>query len=134
MQKPYSPTQDLRILVVDDAAMILTMVTNLLASIGFRQITTADSVKSALEKFPRLEKCPFDAILLDLYLRDGTGINVIKAVRARDKDVPIIMLTQEDEAKKVVDIIAQGATDYIVKPFTEDLLIKKLERAFGRPL
>lgn len=134
MPKSHLPTAELRVLLVDDSQMILTMMSNLLAQFGFRNVTSVDSVKGAIDRIPLLDKFPFDLVFLDFYLRDGSGLEVLKAIRLKEKELPIIMLTQEHEAKTVVEIIAEGASDYIVKPFTEELVLKKLEHAIGRTL
>ena len=127
----YRDLSDVSILVVDDTPTILTMVSTLLLSLGVKKVTTADSVHSAREKIPLLTRCPFDLILLDRYLGEESGLELLKNIRQVNKEVAVIMLTQEDEAPKVIEAISLGASDYIVKPFTGDVLVKKLEKALG---
>lgn len=121
-----APT-NLSVLIVDDSPLVHTMIKSVLFSRGIRKVSTADTMETALEKIPRFLKCPFDVIFLDRYLQSDCGLEILKYVRERDKSVPIIMLTVEDEAAKIIEAINLGASDYIVKPFTEDTVVKKLE-------
>ncbi len=126
------PTDQISTLIVDDTPLVVTMLSALLNGIGIQKITSAANVDTALEKFPRLGDSPFDVVFLDRYLGNESGIEILKVLRERYKRLPVIMLTQEDGGAKVIEAINFGATDYIVKPFTEDVVVKKLEFALGR--
>jgi two-component system chemotaxis response regulator CheY len=61
-----------------------------------------------------------------------TGLDLLKAMRASDdlKDIPFLMVTAEAKKKNIIEAMQAGVTNYIVKPFTEEVLSKKLEEIF----
>ncbi|MCO6430818.1 MAG: response regulator [Deltaproteobacteria bacterium] len=127
-----SISTDASVLVVDDTPMVLTMMSSLLLGAGIRHVVTANCIQSALDKLPLLDKCPFNAVFLDRYLGQECGHEVLKVIVARYKaSVPVIMLTKEDAANKIIESINLGARDYIVKPFNEETVITKLEQVLG---
>lgn len=128
----FKPNSELRILVVDDTPLVVTMLSGMLAGFGIHKISSATSVETAMEKFSRLSTPPFDVVFLDRYLGNESGLDILKKVRERFKALPIILLTQEDEGSRVIEAIGLGASDYIVKPFSEDIIREKLEKAVGR--
>lgn len=117
-----------RILVVDDSKSTLIYVSNLLLAQGFGWVETADSAEQALKVVRGLDGTHFDLVLLDRYIGDDSGIDVLKKIRSFDKEVVIIMITQEDSSPKVMEAIAAGANDYIVKPFNEETVGHKLSK------
>jgi DNA-binding response OmpR family regulator len=75
-----------------------------------------------------------DIIILDVGLPDMTGIEVLKKIRARHAELPILLLTARDEIKDKVEGLNAGADDYLTKPFDIDELIARLrviERRLG---
>lgn len=131
MGKNIEGIGSLKILIIDDSEIVLSMLTNTLHAIGVKNITTANSVQSALVKFPLMNKTVFNVIFLDRYIGTESGLDILKNLKERQVDIPVIMLTQEDEASKVMESIRLGAVDYIVKPFTEEVILQKLERVVG---
>ena len=69
----------------------------------------------------------FDAIFLDWEMPDPNGPAVLKAIKERGIDIPIIMLTSRNDEKSISEMLEAGANDYIMKPFTPELLFEKLE-------
>lgn len=59
----------------------------------------------------------FDIILLDIMLPDGDGRDFLRSVRARNKNIPVIVMTARSEISDRVDLLDIGADDYIIKPF-----------------
>ena len=56
------------------------------------------------------------------------GLTLLKEIRQRNKQIPVIMITTEAERSRVVTAIEAGVSDYLVKPFTADTLNAKLEK------
>lgn len=101
------------LLLVDDEQELLDMVVSILNEYGFYNITTAKSIKDAVEATQKLRP---ELAILDVMLPDGNGFELMKQIK-QYSDCPILFLTAcgEDEDKfKGFDL---GADDYIVKPF-----------------
>jgi two-component system C4-dicarboxylate transport response regulator DctD len=78
-----------RVLIVEDAGHVRSMLCDLLAAWGWQ----ADGVLNASEALERLERCRYDLLLTDFRMPGMTGIELVERVRARDADLPVIMLT-----------------------------------------
>ena len=115
------------ILVVDDEAKLLEVVSALLESRGFH-VFSADNGASALEIFNRES---IALVLLDLMMPGISGEEVCAVIR-RKSDVPIIMLTARADEDDVVDGLTLGADDYITKPFGLKELSARVESALRR--
>lgn len=127
-------TQKKRILVVDDEPNIREVVELYLRREGYEVEVTADGA-AALSAIER--KIP-DLIVLDLMLPAVGGLEITRALRQVDYDVPIIMLTAKgDEADKIAGLEV-GADDYVTKPFSPKELVARvkavLRRAGAKPL
>jgi two-component system OmpR family response regulator len=71
----------------------------------------------------------FQAVLLDLGLPDGSGLTVLKHLRARYDATPVLILTARDRLSERIQGLDAGADDYIVKPFQLDELLARLRAA-----
>lgn len=103
----------MRILLVEDEDRVAAFVAKGLDGEG-HSVERAASAREALACCVREE---FDMVLLDLMLPDGDGLSVLRAIRARDPDVPVIVVSALGETEDKVDLLDAGADDYIVKPF-----------------
>jgi two-component system NtrC family response regulator len=106
------------ILVVDDEAKLLEVLAAALENMGYASVT-AGSVEEALEALQRQE---IHLILSDLRLPGMSGRDLLEKVRARDPGLPVVIMTAYATLKDAVEIIKEGAFDYIVKPFDLDAL------------
>jgi two-component system chemotaxis response regulator CheY len=70
----------------------------------------------------------FDMVLTDWNMPGKSGLEVIREIRAQDAKVPIIMVTTEAEKERVMQAIQAGVSDYLIKPFTAEMLREKLEK------
>ena len=112
LQKPDQPEPGaLRVLVIDDEPAIRESLAFALSRSGF-QIDEAGTLREARERAPRA-----DLLLLDLVLPDGSGLDFLRALRAKS-DVPTIVLTSRDDEQDRVLGLELGADDYVVKPFS----------------
>ncbi len=80
---------------------------------------------------------PYDALLVDWQLPDGSGLDWVRSLRRQQDNRPILMLTARDLLKDRIDGLASGADDYLVKPFEPEELVARLHavhrRAAGAP-
>ncbi len=116
-----------RILLIDDDARLAGMVSEYLGGAGFR-VTVAGRGEAGIEK---LEREPFDALVLDLMLPDMDGLEVCRRVRAKT-DVPILMLTARGDAADRIVGLEIGADDYLPKPFEPRELLARLKAVLRR--
>ncbi len=120
-----------RILVVDDAPEHLLLVTEMLrSSEAFRAsaITTARSYDEALRAF---DDQSFDVALLDYWLGARDGVSLLREIRDRGIDTPVVMLTGRGAAEVAVDAMKSGAADYLNKT---TITVESLEAAVRHAL
>jgi DNA-binding response OmpR family regulator len=116
-----------RILLIDDDVRLGGMVSDYLAGAGFH-VTGAVTARDGEQK---LKRETFDAVILDLMLPDGDGLEVCRRVR-RTSDVPILMLTARGDAMDRVVGLEIGADDYLPKPFEPRELLARLRAILRR--
>jgi two-component system chemotaxis response regulator CheY len=113
-----------KVLIVDDAAPIRKIMKKMLQEMGY-DILEAAHGKDALTQ---LEAHPeIGLILLDWNMPEMTGIEMLEALKSKGGEKPtIVMVTTENEVNKIVLALAKGANEYIMKPFTKEILEEKL--------
>lgn len=118
---PPSPA----ILVVDDEAGILETLRILLRGAGFR-VETAGGGKAALERF---EAARPDVVLTDIRMPGIGGVELLTALRERDPECPVILMTAQATLQSAIQAVNAGAFHYVQKPFANDELVALLRRA-----
>ncbi len=118
-----------KILVIDDEPSILYVVINRLQASGYTVVTAYDGF-NGLET---LEKENVDLILLDIMMPKMDGFQFLKELKKVKKGnkVPVIMFSakvQDEDVRKAKDL---GASDFISKPFTPDILLEKIKNALN---
>lgn len=117
----YSFLNDKKILLVDDEADLLRMVSDILTDDGFSNIVTAATVRESIEVCKKEKP---DLAILDVMLPDGDGFSLMCQIR-EFTEIPIIFLTAKDENADKLAGLGLGADDYIVKPFLpQELLLR----------
>ncbi|WP_195267350.1 response regulator transcription factor [Eubacterium sp. 1001713B170207_170306_E7] len=116
-----------RILIVEDERDIVKHLRVLLEEEGF-SVTGAATRAEAQDA---LERQPFDLILLDLMLPDGSGYALCTEIRRRE-DTPLIFLTAMDDEASIVTGFDLGADDYITKPFKPMELVSRVKNSLRR--
>ncbi|WP_339743225.1 response regulator [uncultured Maricaulis sp.] len=120
--------QGFRILIVEDVAATRRLIARLLGSLGCHHLFEADGVESAWQYLNRQD---LDLMLLDYELQDGTGVKLIRELRAnatsRSQALPTIMLTGHSEANIVEESICAGADSFLVKPVMPDKLGQRIQ-------
>ena len=113
------------ILAVDDDSMNLSLVSELLSE-EFR-VNTASDGKKALEQ---LESSIPDLILLDVYMPDMGGIDVIRRLKTTEKyaEIPVVFLTSDADDGTEIKGFNEGAIDFLRKPFRKNVAIQRIKR------
>ncbi|MEK6611324.1 MAG: response regulator, partial [Gemmatimonadota bacterium] len=113
------------VLVIDDETGILETLEILLRGEGFVP-QVAHGGRAGLEA---LEHGNHDIVLTDVRMPQVTGVEILAASRAHDKDVPVILMTAQATLQTAVQAVNEGAFYYIQKPFRNDELVAILRRA-----
>ncbi|OIQ89382.1 transcriptional regulatory protein OmpR [mine drainage metagenome] len=124
----------MRVLLVEDDARLAQMVEDYLRQAGWDVATAATlgQAEAQLGVADALGRGPgFDALVLDLMLPDGDGLDLCRRLRAADNDLPVLMLTARGDPMDRVLGLELGADDYLPKPFEPRELLARL-RAIQR--
>ena len=121
----------MKILVVDDSSTMRRIIVNTLARLGYKDVVqAADGVEAwdALQSNPDIK-----VVITDWNMPNMNGLELVKKIRAEEKyiDVPIIMVTTEGGKAEVITALKAGVNNYIVKPFTPQVLKEKLQAVLG---
>jgi two-component system chemotaxis response regulator CheY len=120
---------NMKILVVDDMSTMRRIVKNIMKQLGFANVEEAENGQDALDKL-RVES--FGFVISDWNMPVMTGIELLRAIRADDKlkAIPVLMVTAEAQKENLVEAIQAGVSNYIVKPFTAEILQEKMNKIF----
>lgn len=119
-----------KILLVDDEKDFLEVMSERIAARGM-QVTTAESAVAALQQ---VESGGFDAIILDLMMPGMDGLETLKAIKEKNPDLQVILLTGYATVEKSVEAMKLGAMDFIEKPADLDKLTAMIKKAQARKL
>ncbi|MEX0802849.1 MAG: sigma-54 dependent transcriptional regulator [Candidatus Binatia bacterium] len=117
-----------RILLVDDEPFNLDLLEQELAEQG-HSIATCANGEDALEKIPTFQP---DLILLDYMMPGMNGLEVLKEIRRKGLDTPVVMITAHGTIERAVETMKAGADDFITKPFDPDHLAIVVKKALER--
>jgi len=101
----------------------------LLSREGYR-VDVVDGVHAAREQLGSAD--PYDVVITDLVMPDGTGMEVLDAARARSPDTQTLMITAYATTEQAVEAMRKGAYDYVQKPFRNHELLATLEKALEK--
>jgi EAL domain-containing protein (putative c-di-GMP-specific phosphodiesterase class I) len=114
-----------RVLIVEDDRALLEAYTDILLERGF-DVATASDAAAALRA---LEAGPFDAVLSDVVLPGASGVEILRAVRERALDVPVVLVTGDPTVETAVAALELGALHYLTKPVASAELVRCVEHA-----
>lgn len=116
----------MKVLLVDDSTTMRRIQKNQLTKLGIAEVLEAEDGEDALKQLD--ENMPFDVVFLDWNMPVMDGFTLLKKLRSMDayKTLRVIMCTSESEKESVMEALQAGASDYIVKPFTQEILKQKL--------
>jgi two-component system chemotaxis response regulator CheY len=119
-----------KVLVVDDSSTMRRILKNTLSQCGFRDVDEAADGAEALVKCAEKQ---YDCVLTDWNMPEVDGLELATRLR-KDPNyakTPIMMVTTEGGKKDVMEALIKGLNDYIVKPFTPDLVKTKMMKLLG---
>jgi|HubBroStandDraft_6_1064221.scaffolds.fasta_scaffold352857_2 two-component system, LytTR family, response regulator len=119
----------MRVLIVDDEPLAKMALTNILAARS--DVGHFDSADDAIEAFDRLANHPYDVLLLDINMPEGSGIELLDRLKESDLPIPsIVFVTAHD--KHAITAFEKHAVDYVLKPFSTKRIDEALDVAFRR--
>ena len=125
---------DMKILIVDDMTTMRKIIKNMLGQIGFTNITEADDGAVAWPMIQNAikEGSPYEFIVSDWNMPQMSGLDLLKNVRATEglEKLPFLMITAEAEQGNVVIAVKAGVSNFIVKPFSPQVLKEKIDKIF----
>jgi len=121
----------MKFLVVDDSKTMIRIIMNVLNRLGYKDIITALDGLEAIEKIK--ENDDISIVITDFNMPNMDGLSLVKYIRTNEryKDIPIIMVTTEGGKTEVIKALKAGVNNYIVKPFTPQVLKDKLSTMLG---
>jgi len=115
-----------RALVIDDSRTTRKILMRMLNTLGFDTVEAANG-REGLDRLR--ETGASDLVLVDWNMPEMDGVDFVRAVRAKSEydSVPLVMVTTHNDMESVAKALEAGATEFIMKPFTEDVIREKLE-------
>ncbi len=119
----------MKFLVVDDSATMRRIVINSLKRIGFDDCVEAGDGAEALDAYDS----SVEFVITDWNMPNMGGLDFVRALRQREdaKEVPILMVTTRSVREDIVQAAQAGVNNYVVKPFTPQVLREKIDAVFG---
>jgi two-component system chemotaxis response regulator CheY len=117
-----------KILIVDDATFIRTMVRDILMPRGFEIAGEASNGNEAVVMYEKLQP---DLVTMDITMREKDGLAAAKDILQKHPNARIIMVTALGQEKMLIDSFKAGVKDFVVKPFEPDRIISAVEKALA---
>lgn len=121
----------MKLLVVDDSSTMRRIIKNTLERLGQTDVLEAEHGVEAWDLLSKNDDVK--VVITDWNMPEMNGLDLVKKIRAEKKyeDMPIIMVTTEGGKAEVITALKAGVNNYIVKPFTPQVLKEKLEDVLG---
>jgi len=119
----------MRILLIDDSKTMRNIQKSVLKQLGYTDLEEACDGQDALSKIGAFKP---ELCLVDWNMPNMDGLSFVKAFRQQDKSTPLIMVTTEAEKARVIEAIKAGVNNYVVKPFTPDLLSERISETLAK--
>lgn len=126
-----SSYDDKKVLVIDDSAVLRTILSKNLEEVGFQKSNIIES-EDGEDGLDKLTVDKFDLVITDWYMPKMDGLEFVKMIKEKDhlKNIPLLMVTSEMDSKKELEAFRAGISAYIIKPFTANDLGSKIKEVF----
>ena len=116
----------MRALIIDDSKAMRCLLSRMLRGLGFEVVGAANG-REGLQRLQ--ENGKIDLALVDWNMPEMNGLDFIRTVRAEQSydGVLLMMVTTETERENVARALAAGANEYVMKPFTQEVIVEKLQ-------
>ena len=122
----------MKALVVDDSTSMRNIIKAVLKQMAiFDEIVEAENGRMALDRIK--EQGPFNIVLLDWYMPEMEGYDCLVEIRKDDslQDMKVMMVTTENQQENVIKAVMAGANEYLMKPFSPEMLEEKVRMVLG---
>lgn len=116
-------------MVVDDSSVMRKVLTGALLRVSIEDVDEACDGQEAVDLINAGNS--YDIILMDWNMPNMSGIDAVRAIRGLGNTVPIIMVTTEAEKERVIEAVKSGANSYIIKPFSPQAIVSKLQEVIN---
>lgn len=117
-----------KVLIVDDAAFMRMMLKDILTKNDFEVVAEAENGKAGVAAFQKYKP---DIITMDITMPEMNGIDAVKAIKAIDPNVKVVMVSAMGQQPMVIEAIQAGANDFIVKPFQPERVIEAITKVLS---
>jgi two-component system chemotaxis response regulator CheY len=121
----------MNILLVDDSKTMRNIQKKVLTALGSVTFTEAGDGLEALAAIAN-KTAPFDLVLVDWNMPNMNGLQLVTKIRETDKKTLLIMATTEAEKQRVLDALRAGVNNYVLKPFTPESLMEKVQSTLAK--
>ncbi|MDD5168478.1 MAG: sigma-54 dependent transcriptional regulator [Syntrophales bacterium] len=118
-----------KILIVDDEPSMRMALSESLDSCGYR----TETVDNGVEALKAFDREPWDLVITDMRMPGISGMDVLRGIRSKSKETPVILITAYGTVSTAVDAMKEGATEFIMKPFSLDDLESAVRKIFAAP-
>jgi two-component system chemotaxis response regulator CheY len=115
----------MKILLVDDSRTMRNIQKKALEAMGPTEFSEAGDGVEAVTVLAAAHG-QFDLIMIDWNMPNMDGITLVRKIRETDKKTPLIMATTEAEKTRVMEALKAGVNNYVIKPFTPEILVEKV--------
>ncbi|MBC7527923.1 MAG: response regulator [Chthonomonadaceae bacterium] len=117
-----------RVLITDDAMFMRVTLKNILTKNGYEIVGEAANGRESVELY---QKTRPDLVTMDITMPEMDGISAVKAIKELDPNANIVMCSAMGQKQMVIEAVAAGAKDFIVKPFQPDKVIEAVQKLIG---
>lgn len=118
----------MKIIVVDDDVIMLQAIKTMLTTEGYKVFATTDA-EDALET---IQEEDFDLVISDIMMPYISGIELLSAIKAVNKNIPIIIVSALDQKEVILTAFQEGAEDFVKKPISLSELLLRVKRVLGQ--
>jgi two-component system chemotaxis response regulator CheY len=131
--KRYIKGLEMKILIVDDSSTMRRIIGNVVMQLGFSK-DEFDEAEDGVQAWKLLSSGSYDIVLTDWNMPNMNGLELVQKVRGEGnhQSIPIIMITTEGGKGEVITALKAGVNNYIVKPFSAEVLKEKLDGVITR--
>ena len=127
MRKLEQRKSNFKILLIDDSTLSLSFMTESLNEIGY---TSVEQISDSRESIKNIELIDYHLYIIDVVMPNISGIEIAKEITKSEKNSCILMLGALDSENILIESIANGANDFLPKPFTNIQLINTVDKLY----
>ncbi len=119
----------MKVMLVDESKTMREIQKTVLAQMGLTDVVEACDGKDAWERVGTIKP---DLILMDLNVPEMDGLEFVRAFRKTNRTTPVIMVTNEKAKDRVLEAIRSGVSNYVVKPFSPEMLTRRIRETLAK--